>query len=124
MVVGLTPILHWSAGDRPDAGRDGDVCVPSTAEALLSETGGKTPTQPGTERQGHQGQQIVLRGAFNPSLWLTVSIRRAQTRSSTQRKRQNHLDKTARAPERAVLLEGSNQRRYQQEQPRLLLDVH
>lgn len=64
-VVGLMPILHWSAGHRPEAGRDGDVRVPSTAEALLSETGGKTPTQPGTERQDHQRQQIILRGAFN-----------------------------------------------------------
>lgn len=65
VVVGLTPILHWNAGHRPEAGRDGDVCVPSTAEARLSETGGKTPTQPGTERQDHQRQQMVLRGAFN-----------------------------------------------------------
>lgn len=55
---------HSSLECRTQAGgRNGDVCVASTAEVLLSETGGKTPTQPGTERQ-RQRQQIVLRGAF------------------------------------------------------------
>lgn len=57
--------LPWRAGRRPAEGR-GDV---STAQARLSETGGRTPTQPGTERQDQDVMSRLLSGAgasFNP----------------------------------------------------------